>query len=77
MKLAMVFPGQGSQSVGMLKEYAGLPEVDAVRSEAEEALGRDLIRLLDEGDTESATGRLWSMARASSAAQSDHPGDAD
>jgi [acyl-carrier-protein] S-malonyltransferase len=34
MKLAMVFPGQGSQSVGMLKAYAGLPEVDAVRTQA-------------------------------------------
>ena len=39
MKLAMVFPGQGSQSVGMLKAYAGLPEVDAVRAEAAAALG--------------------------------------
>jgi [acyl-carrier-protein] S-malonyltransferase len=52
MKLAMIFPGQGSQSVGMLKEYAGLPEIDAVRSEAEEALGGDFIRLLDEGPAE-------------------------
>ena len=34
MKLAMVFPGQGSQSVGMLQAYAGLPEVDDVRSTA-------------------------------------------
>ena len=34
MKLAMVFPGQGSQSVGMLKAYEGLPEVDAVRAQA-------------------------------------------
>jgi [acyl-carrier-protein] S-malonyltransferase len=49
MKLAMVFPGQGSQSVGMLKGYAGLPEVDAVRAEASAALGADFLRLLDEG----------------------------
>jgi [acyl-carrier-protein] S-malonyltransferase len=52
MKLAMVFPGQGSQSVGMLKAYAGLPEVDAVRAEAQAALGEDFVRLLDEGPTE-------------------------
>ena len=52
MKLAMVFPGQGSQSVGMLKGYAGLPEVDAVVREAREALGEDFIRLLDEGPVE-------------------------
>ncbi len=52
MKLAMVFPGQGSQSVGMLKAYAGLPEVDAVRAEAQAALGADFLRLLDEGPAE-------------------------
>ena len=52
MKLAMVFPGQGSQSVGMLKGYAGLAEVDAVRAEAEGALGADFLRLLDEGPAE-------------------------
>jgi [acyl-carrier-protein] S-malonyltransferase len=52
MKLAMVFPGQGSQSVGMVKGYAGLPEVEAVVQEAREALGDDFIRLLDEGPAE-------------------------
>jgi [acyl-carrier-protein] S-malonyltransferase len=49
MKLAMVFPGQGSQAVGMLKGYDGLPEVDAVRSEASAVLGKDFLSLLDEG----------------------------
>jgi [acyl-carrier-protein] S-malonyltransferase len=52
MKLAMVFPGQGSQSVGMLNAYAGLPGVDAVRAEAEAALGAGFLRLLDEGPAE-------------------------
>jgi [acyl-carrier-protein] S-malonyltransferase len=52
MKLAMVFPGQGSQTVGMLKEYEGLPEIGAVRKEAEEVLGRDFMNLLDEGPAE-------------------------
>jgi [acyl-carrier-protein] S-malonyltransferase len=52
MKLAMVFPGQGSQAVGMLRGYAGLPEVDKVRSEAAEVLGQDFTRLLDEGPAE-------------------------
>ena len=47
MKLAMVFPGQGSQSVGMLKGYDGLPGVDAVRAEALTALGADFLKLLD------------------------------
>jgi [acyl-carrier-protein] S-malonyltransferase len=52
MKLAMVFPGQGSQAVGMLKGYAGLPEVDRVLDEARGALGTDFVRLLDEGPAE-------------------------
>ena len=52
MKLAMVFPGQGSQAVGMLKGYDGLPGVDAVRREAAQALGDDFVRLLDEGPAE-------------------------
>jgi [acyl-carrier-protein] S-malonyltransferase len=48
----MVFPGQGSQAVGMLRGYEGLPEVDEVRSEAAEVLGQDFTRLLDEGPAE-------------------------
>ncbi len=52
MKLAMVFPGQGSQSVGMLKGYDGLAGVDAVRAQAVAALGADFLKLLDEGPAE-------------------------
>jgi [acyl-carrier-protein] S-malonyltransferase len=52
MKLAMVFPGQGSQAVGMLQGYAGLPEVEKVRAQAGEVLGDEFIRLLDEGPAE-------------------------
>jgi len=55
MKLAMVFPGQGSQAVGMLKGYAGLPEIEAVRQEAAQVLGEDFLRLLDEGPAEQLT----------------------
>ncbi len=53
MKLAMIFPGQGSQSVGMLRGYDGLPEVSRVRDEAAAVLGGDFVRLLDEGPAES------------------------
>ena len=53
MKLAMVFPGQGSQSVGMLKAYAGLAEIDSVRAAAAQALGPAFLGLLDEGPAES------------------------
>jgi [acyl-carrier-protein] S-malonyltransferase len=52
MKLAMVFPGQGSQAVGMLKGYDGLPEIDSVRKEAAAILGAGFVGLLDEGPAE-------------------------
>src|SRR5687767_2524129 len=55
MKLAMVFPGQGSQSIGMLKAYAGLPEIDRVLAEARNALGEDFVKLLDQGPAEKLT----------------------
>jgi [acyl-carrier-protein] S-malonyltransferase len=51
-KLAMVFPGQGSQSVGMLQAYAGLPGADEVRAIAAKILGDEFVRLLDEGPAE-------------------------
>ncbi|HSA90917.1 MAG TPA: ACP S-malonyltransferase [Burkholderiales bacterium] len=49
MKLAMVFPGQGSQALGMLEGYGGLPEIDAVRKEAAQVLGAEFERVLREG----------------------------
>ena len=52
MKLAMIFPGQGSQSVGMLRAYNGLPGLEAVRADAARVLGADFLRLLDEGPGE-------------------------
>lgn len=52
MKLAMVFPGQGAQAVGMLKGYEGLPEVACVRDEASQVLGGAFVALLDEGPAE-------------------------
>jgi [acyl-carrier-protein] S-malonyltransferase len=52
MKLAMVFPGQGSQSVGMLKGYDGLPEMAHIVDEAARVLGADFVELMDHGPTE-------------------------
>jgi [acyl-carrier-protein] S-malonyltransferase len=49
MKLAMVFPGQGSQAVGMLKGYDGLPGVTEVRAEAAAVMGNEFLALLDQG----------------------------
>ncbi|HEY6821138.1 MAG TPA: ACP S-malonyltransferase [Burkholderiales bacterium] len=51
-KIAFLFPGQGSQSVGMLKAYGGLPELDKVLAEAREILGNEFAALLDEGPAE-------------------------
>ena len=42
MKFALVFPGQGSQTVGMMKGYADLPIVQETFSEASDILGQDL-----------------------------------
>ena len=48
----MIFPGQGSQAVGMLKSYDGLPGVSEVRGIAAQAMGKEFIALLDEGPIE-------------------------
>ncbi len=48
--LAFVFPGQGSQSVGMLSELANQsPLIRATFDEASEVLGYDLWKLVSEG----------------------------
>ncbi|CAA9890125.1 malonyl-CoA-(acyl-carrier-protein) transacylase [Candidatus Methylobacter favarea] len=49
-KLAFVFPGQGSQSVGMLSEFgAAYPEVKHVFERASDALGKNLWSIVTEG----------------------------
>ncbi len=52
MRLAVVFPGQGSQSVGMLAGFEDNAAVQSVMERAEEALGEDLRRLIAEGPAE-------------------------
>jgi [acyl-carrier-protein] S-malonyltransferase len=52
MTLALVFPGQGSQSVGMMQAYGDAPVVRATFEEASAALGEDLWRLAQEGPAE-------------------------
>lgn len=52
MKLAMVFPGQGSQAVGMLGGYGDLPVIRQTLAEASEVLKQDLARLIAEGPAE-------------------------
>lgn len=53
MTLAFVFPGQGSQSVGMLKDLAeNFSEVNSTFQEASDALGYDLWSLIQDGPAE-------------------------
>ncbi|AXV82066.1 ACP S-malonyltransferase [Ralstonia solanacearum] len=49
MTFAFVFPGQGSQSVGMLNAFADHPAVAATLAEASDALGQDIGKLIAEG----------------------------
>ena len=52
MKIAFVFPGQGSQSVGMMKSFAGLPGMRDTFAEASSAIGQDLWQLVEAGPAE-------------------------
>ena len=51
-KFAFVFPGQGSQAVGMLNGFADNAVVQETVSEASEALGFDLGKLIADGPKE-------------------------
>ena len=46
---AFLFPGQGSQSVGMLQGWGDAPAVRETLAEASQALGEDIARLIREG----------------------------
>ena len=49
---AFVFPGQGSQAVGMLDAWGGHPAVAETLKEASDALGEDIGKLIREGPKE-------------------------
>jgi [acyl-carrier-protein] S-malonyltransferase len=51
-KLAFVFPGQGSQTVAMLSDFADNSIVQATFDEASNALGYDLWQLVSQGPAE-------------------------
>ena len=53
MSFAALFPGQGSQTVGMLSDFeAEIPEIKETFSEASDALGYDLWALAQSGPVE-------------------------
>ena len=51
-QFAFVFPGQGSQAIGMLNGFAGNPVVAHTIAEANDALGIDLGKMIAEGPKE-------------------------
>lgn len=55
MSFAFVFPGQGSQSVGMMAAYGDAAVVRATFDEASAALGDDLWAMVAEGPTDVLT----------------------
>jgi [acyl-carrier-protein] S-malonyltransferase len=50
---AFVFPGQGSQSVGMLAAWGDHPAVRDTLAEASQVLGEDIAQLIQQGPKES------------------------
>ncbi len=50
--MAFVFPGQGSQAIGMMNGFAAHPVVRDTFAEASAALGDDLWKLVEEGPQE-------------------------
>jgi len=69
--LAFVFPGQGSQKIGMLAELASLnPAVEATFKEASDVLGYDLWQMIQQGEQAdiNLTERTQPMLLASSVA---------
>jgi [acyl-carrier-protein] S-malonyltransferase len=52
MKIAFVFPGQGSQTVGMMDAWSGDAAVQATLQAGNDALGEDLRGLIAHGPAE-------------------------
>ncbi len=56
MTYALIFPGQGSQAVGMGKDLAdAFPEAKAVFDQVDEALGQNLSKIMFEGPEDQLT----------------------
>ncbi|MCB1583373.1 MAG: ACP S-malonyltransferase [Marinicella sp.] len=60
-KIAFVFPGQGSQSVGMLDALTDYPEVAACFAVAHDVLGVDLLKMVNQGPAEELNKTQWTQ----------------
>ena len=59
--IGFLFPGQGSQAVGMLKESKDLPAVKKMLDTAKGILGYDLLKLCLEGPKEDLDNTIYSQ----------------
>ncbi|GAB4817244.1 hypothetical protein N2152v2_004290 [Parachlorella kessleri] len=59
--VAFLFPGQGSQAVGMLKESKDLPAVANMLEKAKAILGYDLLEVCQEGPKEKLDNTVYSQ----------------
>ncbi len=60
-KIAFVFPGQGSQSVGMLDGLSDYPEVTDCMKIANQVLGVDLLQMVNQGPAEELNQTQWTQ----------------
>ena len=60
-RIAFVFPGQGSQSVGMLEGLMDFPEVAECLATANQVLQKDLVKLIAEGPSEELNQTQWTQ----------------
>ena len=60
-KIAFVFPGQGSQSVGMLDGLTEFPEVTAAMETANQVLNIDLLEMVNQGPAETLNQTQWTQ----------------
>ncbi len=51
-QIAFIFPGQGSQSIGMMNSFRKLPVVNEVIEESSDTLKENLFELIDNGPEE-------------------------
>ncbi len=60
-KIAFVFPGQGSQSVGMLDGLSDYAEVTDCLKTANQVLGVDLLQMINQGPAEDLNQTQWTQ----------------
>lgn len=61
MKTAFVFPGQGSQSVGMLDALTDYSEITTLFEQANDVLGQDLLTMVNQGPAETLNQTQWTQ----------------